>query len=189
MAISRRLRFEILRRDSYTCRYCGAKAPDVELQVDHVIPTALGGGDEPSNLVTSCTDCNQGKSSTAADAPIVDDVDATAMLFARAVEVATQRRQAEIARMEGFHEAFLKHWTDVVGSDPEEHWGFYGGSWKTSLDKFLAQGLTEQDLLRIARITGESCPRKPWNYFAGICWREIGDRQEEARRLIEDGQV
>ncbi|MEJ7724319.1 MAG: hypothetical protein WKF64_08445 [Ilumatobacteraceae bacterium] len=35
--ISRRLRFEILRRDGHTCRYCGARAPDVPLTVDHVI--------------------------------------------------------------------------------------------------------------------------------------------------------
>jgi 5-methylcytosine-specific restriction endonuclease McrA len=32
--IPRRLRFEILRRDGHTCRYCGAQAPDVPLTVD-----------------------------------------------------------------------------------------------------------------------------------------------------------
>jgi hypothetical protein len=66
MAVSKRLRYEILRRDSYTCRYCGASAPDVPLRVDHVTPVALGGADHPSNLVTSCEDCNSGKSSTIA---------------------------------------------------------------------------------------------------------------------------
>ena len=28
MAVSKRLRYEILRRDNHTCRYCGASAPD-----------------------------------------------------------------------------------------------------------------------------------------------------------------
>lgn len=75
MAVSRRLRFEILRRDGHTCRYCGAKAPEAALTVDHVIPVALGGGDEPNNLVAACSDCNSGKSSVPADAAVVEDVD------------------------------------------------------------------------------------------------------------------
>jgi 5-methylcytosine-specific restriction endonuclease McrA len=54
MAVSKRLRYEILRRDNYACRYCGATAPDVKLNVDHVIPQSLGGSDKPDNLVTSC---------------------------------------------------------------------------------------------------------------------------------------
>ncbi len=64
MAVSKRLRYEILRRDNHTCRYCGAAAPDVPLRVDHVTPVALGGSDKPENLVTSCEPCNSGKSST-----------------------------------------------------------------------------------------------------------------------------
>ncbi len=36
-------RFDILRRDKFTCQYCGRSAPDVELHVDHIIPRAKGG--------------------------------------------------------------------------------------------------------------------------------------------------
>src|SRR5690606_6758165 len=64
MAVSKRLRFEIFRRDSHTCRYCGATAPGTPLRVDHVVPLAPGGTDHPSNLVTSCEPCNSGKTST-----------------------------------------------------------------------------------------------------------------------------
>lgn len=45
MSITKRMRFEVLRRDSSTCRYCGQSAPDVKLHVDHVRPAALGGDD------------------------------------------------------------------------------------------------------------------------------------------------
>lgn len=58
MTVSKRIRFEVLRRDNYTCRYCGGSAPDVKLTVDHVMPVALG---DPTNLVTACKDCNAGK--------------------------------------------------------------------------------------------------------------------------------
>lgn len=62
MAISKRLRFEILKRDGFACKYC--HRDKVIITVDHVIPRALGGTDHPSNLVASCDDCNAGKSST-----------------------------------------------------------------------------------------------------------------------------
>lgn len=74
MAVSKRLRFEILRRDGFKCRYC--HAAEVLLAVDHIKPIALGGSDHPSNLVASCDDCNTGKSSTgsvAAQPELADD--------------------------------------------------------------------------------------------------------------------
>lgn len=55
------LRFAVLTRDNYTCRYCGAKAPEVPLHVDHVLPKSRGGKDVMENLVTSCRPCNLGK--------------------------------------------------------------------------------------------------------------------------------
>jgi len=75
MAVSKRLRYEILRRDNHACRYCGATAPGVKLNVDHVIPQALGGSDKPDNLVTACADCNAGKTSSMPNAMPVQDVD------------------------------------------------------------------------------------------------------------------
>lgn len=55
------LRFRILERDHFTCRYCGRQAPAVELEVDHIHPRAKGGSDRPDNLVTACVACNRGK--------------------------------------------------------------------------------------------------------------------------------
>jgi len=63
------LRFRVLRRDKFTCQYCGRSAPKVELHVDHKVPFANGGSDKLSNLVTACAECNLGKS----DSPAEDD--------------------------------------------------------------------------------------------------------------------
>jgi len=60
-AISKKLRFEVFKRDSFTCQYCGAKAPEVVLNVDHIEPVAEGGTNDIINLVTACKDCNAGK--------------------------------------------------------------------------------------------------------------------------------
>jgi hypothetical protein len=59
----RKTRFVILNRDGFCCFYCGASAPNdgAKLHVDHVIPRSRGGKDIASNLVTSCSTCNQQK--------------------------------------------------------------------------------------------------------------------------------
>jgi 5-methylcytosine-specific restriction endonuclease McrA len=59
--ISLKLRFAVLTRDKFTCRYCGRSAPDVPLHIDHVIAYSKGGPTTVDNLVTSCRDCNLGK--------------------------------------------------------------------------------------------------------------------------------
>jgi len=56
-----KLRFEIFKRDNFTCQYCGRKAPNCELQIDHKIPSSKGGKNEENNYITACKECNLGK--------------------------------------------------------------------------------------------------------------------------------
>lgn len=62
-------RFKVFERDSYTCRYCGQKPPEVTLEVDHFIPVKEGGDNEMSNLITSCKECNRGKKARVVRSP------------------------------------------------------------------------------------------------------------------------
>lgn len=62
VALSKSLRFKIFQRDLFTCNYCGSKPPMVVLEVDHIIPVVKGGDNMEENLITSCFDCNRGKS-------------------------------------------------------------------------------------------------------------------------------
>ena len=55
------IRFEVFKRDKFTCQYCGASAPDTILEVDHVKPVSKGGTNDILNLVTACRNCNRGK--------------------------------------------------------------------------------------------------------------------------------
>jgi hypothetical protein len=59
--ISKKLRFEVFKRDSFTCQYCGQVAPNVILEVDHINPVKNSGDNNILNLITSCKDCNRGK--------------------------------------------------------------------------------------------------------------------------------
>ena len=65
--ISKKLRFEVFKRDSFKCQYCGKSAPDVVLNVDHIMPVAKGGTNDIFNLITACESCNSGKSDRTLD--------------------------------------------------------------------------------------------------------------------------
>lgn len=90
----KRLRFEVFKRDYFTCQYCGAQPPAVVLVVDHVVPVAAGGENGIDNLVTSCEPCNQGK----ADRPlgsVTPRQDADLLYLSTQQEVVEMRRYQE----------------------------------------------------------------------------------------------
>ncbi|MFE7113926.1 HNH endonuclease [Streptomyces sp. NPDC057654] len=53
------LRLRILRRDRYVCYLCGS--PNAS-EVDHIVPVARGGTDDPLNLAAACRPCHTAKS-------------------------------------------------------------------------------------------------------------------------------
>lgn len=57
------LRWRILQRDEFTCRYCGIEGKEaVKWCVDHIVPLSRGGTNDESNLVACCSPCNSSKS-------------------------------------------------------------------------------------------------------------------------------
>ena len=67
MAISKRDRFEVFKRDGFKCQYCGKTPPEVTLEVDHINPKSRKGKDDINNLITACFDCNRGKGAVPLD--------------------------------------------------------------------------------------------------------------------------
>jgi hypothetical protein len=57
-------RARIYKRDNHECVYCGSKK---DLTLDHVMPKSRGGGNEWTNLVTSCFKCNLRKGNRTPD--------------------------------------------------------------------------------------------------------------------------
>jgi hypothetical protein len=182
--VTKRLRFEILKRDNFSCRYCGAMAPDVALVVDHVMPVALGGSNAPENLVTACFDCNSGKSASAPDADVVDDVAEDALRWARAIEKAAEEATRENERVNDYLRAFLDAWPSYYDLP---------GDWEQSIAKFREVGLPERimvDSVYLAtgnqRISGAS---NKFRYFAGICWTKVRELQARAVEIIAEGEA
>ena len=57
-AIPTDLRQLVFTRDKGRCQQCGSQS---ELQLDHIIPVALGGGTSAENLEVLCGPCNRKK--------------------------------------------------------------------------------------------------------------------------------
>jgi len=90
-ALSDKTRFEVFKRDKFTCQYCGKGAPEVVLHADHVTAVANGGGNDILNLVTSCSTCNSGKGAR----PLSDD-SAVTKQKAMLSELEERRQQLEM---------------------------------------------------------------------------------------------
>lgn len=92
MSVSKFIRFEVFKRDSFKCQYCGRSAPDVVLEVDHIHPESKGGETTLLNLITACFDCNRGKR----DIPLADNA---AMAKQRTQLEELQKRREQLAMM------------------------------------------------------------------------------------------
>lgn len=193
MAVSKRLRFEILRRDNHACKYCGRTPPEITLTVDHVVPVALGGSDEPGNLVAACEDCNGGKSSVPAGAPLIDDVAQSALRWSAAMQLVAEERKTAAEERRELHSWF--NWVWITAAEDYRlinQWHPDGPDvppdWIDTVAKFLAAGLSQEDIQRLTRVAMRSRVGSAgkWKYFCGCCWTEIRKMQQRAMEILAE---
>jgi hypothetical protein len=179
-AIPRRLRYEILRRDDYTCRYC--HATDAPLTIDHVIPVALGGTDDPSNLVAACEACNIGKSSSTPDAATVAQVTGDAARWAAAMKLAAERLNASKAAVSEQTRPFFGEW--FVWSRPGWRYKLPSDA-EDVLVQYLAAGMPPDVLRQAARIAlRKRDVDNYWHYFRGVANNMLAELQRDAAALL-----
>lgn len=123
-ALSKSTRFEVFKRDSFTCQYCGQSAPSVVLHCDHIMPVAEGGTNDIVNLLTSCEACNSGKG-----ARRLDDQSEVAKQKAQLDELNERRLQIEM----------LMQWKhglrDVAKEAAKQAVAYFETSYDTSLNE------------------------------------------------------
>jgi len=182
--LSVRTRFEVFKRDRFTCAYCGRTPPTVVLEVDHILPVAMGGTGESHNLITSCWDCNHGKADrplSDVPKPLVDqltfEVEARQQLEEyNAYLMEVRENEQEEARKIGVY------WNDYILAAEER------GKWTFNRDR-LRSIVTFLRRLPIAEIYdavdiafGRKPPRydrdeQTFKFFCGVCWKKIRTRE------------
>lgn len=170
MSITKRTRFEVLRRDNHACRYCGATAPETKLTIDHVIPVSLGGSDSSSNLVAACRDCNAGKSSTSPDEHLVEYVKQKALQLRETYLAAFTK---DLASIQEWHD--YRDWTNDLLVEA----GFknYPQGWKATIRNWFHMGVPFEVIEDSFEIAAEKPTLKTeqavWKYFCGIVWKKL----------------
>lgn len=184
--ISKALRFQILRRDNHACRYCGAKAPDATLVVDHVMPVTLGGQTVAENLVTACQDCNQGKAGSPPDAETAADVQADAVRWSRAMRAAAAAQLQRHQQREQYIEAVDEVWSGW-SCGPQKLPVPRPGNWRDSVGRFHDLDLElgyALDLIGVAMRNQRVMADQTWRYYCGACWRTLRERAEMAQGFM-----
>lgn len=127
--LSKRVRFEIFKRDAFICQYCGQRPPDVVLEVDHIEPVAAGGSNDEINLITSCWDCNRGKAGRQlTERTVWADADFEFLKVQQ--EIAEARRFLETRKMRDEIQqevvgAIQQYWTDTIRFNRAPSWNDY----------------------------------------------------------------
>lgn len=208
MTLSVKTRFEVFKRDRFTCQYCGKHPPDVLLEADHIVPRAAGGSDEMENLTTACSDCNRGKG-----ARLLEEGTAPAVNASAIAEMQERIEQAK-AYMEtlGALETVtaqqvtrvIDAWARAFNAEVEERddgtfyvfkgRGYdYGGRWpdERSIKRFIKK-LGLEPVLDAVDITAtrfgfsyeDAC-----RYFYGICHRSIREGREPLSEQSAGGTI
>ena len=174
-SISKKTRFEVFKRDSFTCQYCGAHPPKAILHVDHIDPVSNGGSNHIDNLITSCDSCNIGKG-----ARLLSDIPKS--LKDKSEEIAERELQ-----ISGYNEVLMakmrriekESWDIAAALDGKESVETYLRNNLASIRRFLEK-LAFAEVLESARIASARFPisnNKQFRYFCGICWAKIREQE------------
>lgn len=183
MAVTKRVRYEVLRRDNNTCRYCGGRVPDVVLTVDHVVPTALGGSDDPSNLVAACKDCNAGKSSSSPDASAVAQVNDDAVRWAAAMQAAAERYRLSRKQADALHTYVYDEWESYSKSYRRGR-AELPDDFENTVDSWVRAGAPVElieEAIAVAMRNKLVDTWNVWRYACGVVWTRLAQMQEEAK--------
>lgn len=185
MPVSKRARFEVFKRDSFTCQYCGRTPPAVILHADHVRPKSDGGSDGSDNLVTACEGCNLGKSNIPLNQVIqsVKEMAKRAKNKREQVEAYEKLLTEERAYIDADIKRIGSYWHDNLPGQKELGRWVFGPARRPTIKRFLER-LTVSEIIEAIDITFANCYRvnaviddDGFKYFCGVCWnkyREAG---------------
>lgn len=170
LPLSAKTRFEVFKRDLFTCQYCGAHPPTAILHVDHIHPVAEGGTNDEDNLVTSCDRCNFGKGArllSSAPKSLADKADDA------------KEREEQLAG----YAAVMQAIRDRIETDTWEVLDAVipGSSEGTTTARFESVKRFVKEIGKFACLEASDIAwgKNPYSdpqrfkYFCGVCWRKI----------------
>lgn len=174
--ISKKLRFEVFKRDGFQCAYCGKSPPTVMLEIDHIDPVSKGGKCDINNYLTACFDCNRGKTNITLDkipSKVSENLEILKIQeeqiaeYRKFIKKIDRRLKKDIGDISAIY-------TDVF-KDYQLSTHFKNGSVKQFLRKLPKHEVVEAMEIAVGKISDSS---KAINYFCGICWTKINNKDD-----------
>jgi hypothetical protein len=172
--LSKRVRFEVLKRDGFKCYYCGRTPPAVVLHVDHVVAVANGGTNVQENLVSACPECNIGKGAR----PLTAVPDALSKHISRMQEARDQLQAYSELMRELQQQADDAAWDvlHTLGLDELKREGTVPLDWHNGT-KVLLRHVSKEQLMEFAVWVNTNLWRKKdrarFLCFAKVSWNHI----------------
>lgn len=204
MTLSVSIRFEVLKRDRFTCAYCGKHPPEVLLEVDHIVPRAAGGSDQLANLTTSCTECNRGKGSRLLEEGTAPAVNREAVAEMQERIVQAKAYMELLGGLESLADEQVwrvtEAWAKAFKADRVEkddgtiEYRIESGAWPDdrSVRRFIKKlGLAAVlDAVDIAAARVWYAPDQAVRYFYGVCHSSIREGREPlSQQQTKPGEV
>ena len=171
--LSKKIRFEVFKRDGFRCVYCGKTSNESKLHVDHINPVSKGGSNAISNLATACEDCNFGKKDIRLDS-------IPESLYSNINHITEQAQKLKEYR------TALKELDDLISEDIDAVQKIFNKTHPNIPfeNDFKADSLrnfiTELGIARVKKAMWIACgndfvAERTIRYFCGICLKRIRD--------------
>lgn len=168
--ISKKTRFEVFKRDNFTCQYCSAKPPKVPLEIDHLLPVCKKGTNHIDNLITACFDCNRGKAGNE-----LTSIPKTVLEKSEGKKIALQqyKEYQKILALEKVQIDIDIDSVQYVYSTIFNGWEFTD-KFRISVKKFIVSLGVEIVIEAMETACNKMYHEdKALSYFCGICWNKI----------------
>lgn len=173
-SVSKKIRFEVFKRDGFRCAYCGKMPPEVILEIDHIIPVSKKGTNDINNLIASCFDCNRGKRNIELDrvpSKITENIEVLkekedqVMELRRFIKKINARIKRDIDKIDKIYSLYFEGWSMTER--------FKRGTLTYFLKNLPYHEVEDACDIAFNRIAGEESSIK---YFCGICHNKIRER-------------
>lgn len=177
-AISKKDRFEVFKRDDFSCQYCNSKPPNVALEIDHIHPVSKGGDNSIDNLITACFDCNRGKSNKE-----LNSIPERLLNKTENIKIANdqyKQYQKEIKKKKAIIEKQINVIENMfISFYPKytftERFKITVKQFINKLDEFIVLESMESACLKFETRNGSV--QDVTKYFCGICWNKIRENE------------
>lgn len=171
MALGKKIRFEVFKRDGFRCGYCGKTPPAVVLEVDHINPKSIDGTDDINNLLTACFDCNRGKRDIPLENVPASVKENLALLIEKEEQIEEYNkvlkriRQREDETIEEVNSIFQKRFPSRMLTE----------DFKNNSVRHFVKSLDRDTVLDAMRLACSRIRAREGvtSYFCGICWKRI----------------